>query len=435
MKSVPYLMSSMLAAESDHVIINTCFDLVSCNDLGTHYGALYACMLECWKRHKLLEPVALHIEITTKYSDDKHQKKLIEQLMEIWDLVLTPGHWMHYLSLCLAEIKLSKLKALGNVMAGKDNSPKFIDDMLTDAKTQITSISEKYKLSQERTLDTMTTDFLNEIDKEASGGYENKIKTGLYYEQHISGFRAGDYIILAGATGVGKSAFANTIIAEVAKNGKRVMYVNREMSERQMIGRLKSNLYSVSHELIEKPETMSQYQLSELMRVSDEFRKLPIELYSSSLRTPAQIEAEFLRLRGIGRPVDFIVLDYLTLFSTGEKHKSLYEEVSALSWQFKTMATDLSVPVLCLAQLSRKPSERTNKRPLLSDLRESGTIEQDATAVMLIYRDEMYNENSPDIGIAEIHVAKNRNGKTGTDKYYVNFDHMKISNLDTRSEQ
>jgi len=246
--------------------------------------------------------------------------------------------------------------------------------------------------------------------------------------------RAGDYVILAGRPKMGKSAFANTIIAKAIQDGKRAMVVNQEMDETAVVNRLMANLYNIEIGLLSEPETMSEYQAKQVMECVECFRNLPLELYCFDLKTPLEIETEAKRLSDAGRPVDFIVLDYLQLFRTGEKHKSLYEEISNLSWQIKMLAANLRVPVLALSQVNRKCEERPNKRPLPADLRESGSLEQDATAVMFIYRDEAYHENTQEPGIAEINVAINRNGKTGMDKYFVDFDHMRISNLELRSE-
>ena len=434
MKSIPYLLSSLLAAENDAVIINTIFDLITPQDIGKEYGALYSCMIETWKRHNLIEPIALHIEITAKYTSDSHRTKLIKQLNDIWGLVCQPNFWKHYLSLALAEIKLNKLKVLGSGLADNEQSPKQVDDLLLTCKSEINLIESKYNLKQERGLTAITSDYVSCMDKQMSGGYADRIKTGLYYEKYITGFRPGDFVILAGRPKMGKSALANSIIAKVLQTGKRVMLINNEMDETSVINRLVANLYGIDIAMLSEPERMTEYQATQVLDVMECFRNLPLELYCFDMKTPLEIETEAKRLADSGRKVDFIVADYLQLFRTGEKHKSLYEEVSSLSWQFKMLAANLKVPVLALSQVNRKCEERPNKRPLPADLRESGSLEQDATAVMFIYRDEVYNENTQEPGIAEINVAINRNGKTGMDKYFVDFDHMRISNLELRSE-
>ena len=429
----PYLLSSLLVAENDVVIISTVFDLIKTHDLPKQYQPLYACMNRCWSHYKLLEPVALFNEITNTYQVERFRDDVLRRFHEVWDLVNQSCYWKHYLLLCLGEIKKAKLKELGAEYAGKDTPVNMIDDDIMEIKNKVNAIESGYKLNPDRNLESITDDYMSSIDAQASGNAVNKLKTGLYFESHISGFRSGDYIILAGRPKMGKSAIANTITALLINHGKRVMLVNNEMDEEQVQHRLYANLYGFSCKSLFNPEQLSQYQMQQLMECSDHFRKLPLNMYCFAFKTINQIETEAKRLETIGEKPDIIIIDYLQLFTTGDKKQSKYEEVSALSWQVKMLAATLKCPVLALSQVNRKCEDRPNKRPQASDLRESGSLEQDATAVMLIYRDEFYNQETAEPGIIEINVAVNRNGDTGTDKYYVDFDHMKIGNLDTRS--
>lgn len=433
MKAMPYLLSSLLNSQNNAVCINTIFELIQPKDIGTEYGALYAMMRDCWHRHKLIEPVALHIEIMAKYPEQKHYDKLINQLHELWDLVNSDVFWQHYLSLALAEVKLYKLKVIGSQINDSEYNPNQIDTCLTEIKADIAIIIDKYKMTPHRDIDVISSEYLSAIDRAASGEVINKISTGLYYEKYIKGFRKGDFIILAGRPKMGKSAVANTIVAKALLSGKRVMYINNEMDEQQVINRLIANIYDFEMDDLQEPERMSEYCLSQLMDATEHFRKLPLDLYCFTMKMPQDIEMEALRLKDAGSPVDFIVIDYLQLFRSNKHAPDMRVDTANLSWEIKMLAADLGVPVLALAQVNRKCEDRPNKRPVASDLKESGALEQDATAVMFIYRDEVYHDKTNDINIAEINVAINRNGRIGMDKYYVDFDHMKIGNLDTRS--
>lgn len=426
---IPFLLSSIMAAETDSLIINTVFGMLSPNDIGREYGALYSCMISCWKKHNLLELVAVAGEICSKYKEATHQKKLITQLSLVSDLVNRPDYWKHYLAMSLADIKAAKLKEIGEVMAGNEYKSNQIDEILQQTKAEIDTILASYSLNPERQLSDIMQEHLASLDKQISEQGKRKLKTGLYFEKHVKGFRPGDFIILAGRPKMGKSAFANQIICDLIRQNKRIMYVNNEMDESSVINRMLANIYGVSVSALNEPESMSEYVCKQVIDHAEDFRKLPLELYCFQMKTPTQIVTEAQRLSDAGRPVDMIVLDYLQLFRTGEKFKTMYEEITSLSWQMKMVAADLKLPVLALAQVNRKCEDRPNKRPLPADLRETGALEQDATAVMFIYRDEVYNENSPEPGIAEINVAINRNGTTGNDKYFVDFDHMKIGNL------
>jgi len=434
MKSIPYLISSLLCAESDPVIINTVFELLTPQDIGKTHGALYSLLLDCWTRHKVLEPVAIHIEILSRYPDEQHRNNLIAQLHELWGLVCQPILWHHYLKLALWEVKIMKLKEVGSKL-NTTNDPKTVDDSLGEILVNINSIIQKYRLAQHETLDSITDEYLQYIDDAITNQKQNIIKTGYYYESKVNGFRPGDYIILAGRPKMGKSAVANAIVARALKAGKRVMLINNEMDKVQVENRLYACLYDLMMDSLQNPSSMTDYQIKQLMGCTEEFRKLPLHLYCFRFKNPAQIETEARRLSALGTPIDLLVIDHLGLFMPNQKTTGTYEKVSVLSWEVKMLAADLNVPVLALAQLSRKCEDRPNKRPTASDLRDSGSLEQDASAVMLIYRDEYYNPNTTEKGVCEINVAVNRNGKTGVDKYRIDLDRMSLYDLDTRSEK
>jgi replicative DNA helicase len=235
---------------------------------------------------------------------------------------------------------------------------------------------------------------------------------------------------------MGKSAFANALIVKALAQGKRVMLVNNEMDENSCISRLISNIGGVSCAALQEPEKMTEQQISSVMNASDVLRSYKLNLYCMRFKTPQEILTEAARLNEIGQPIDWLVIDYLQLLqaSDKERRKSRYDEVSYISWELKMAANDLKIPVLALSQLNRQLEQRSNKRPIPADLRESGSLEQDATAVMFIYRDEVYNPDSDDVGIAEINVSINSNGKSGVSLLAMDFDRMDIHNIDRYSE-
>jgi replicative DNA helicase len=170
--------------------------------------------------------------------------------------------------------------------------------------------------------------------------------------------------------------------------------------------------------------------MERVTQAADVLRQMKLNLYCLTMRTPRDIDTEARRLRDAGTPVDIIVVDYLQLLQASDpgRRKYIYDNVSTVSWELKMIANDMKVPLLVLSQLNRQLEQRTNKRPIPADLRDSGSLEQDATAVMFLYRDEAYNPDSADVGIGEINVSLNRNGKTGVSKFVLDFDHMSIFN-------
>lgn len=433
MKSIPYLISTLINSQNNEKVINIIFSLVKSDDIPVSYQSLYKIIEICWRKYNLIEPVSIFMEIENKYEKESDKKKLMKQFYKLWDLVLSDSFWEHYLSLSLAEIKINKAKIVGYELSDLTN-PININTMLIESKRMIEDIMNQYTMDSGRSLEDIINEYIDGIDQKISGNDKDTITTGLSFEKHINGFHPGDFIILAGRPKMGKSAIANTIAVNALKRGKRVMLVNNEMDEQSIVNRLIANLYNIDINILQNPKRMDKDNLKYLIRSVDDFRQnYPLELYSMNIKTPGQLFIEFNKLADRDRRPDFIIMDYLQLFRVEGKFNSRYDMVSELSWQVKMLASDLKVPILALSQVNRKCEERKDKRPVPSDLRESGNLEQDATAVMFVYRDEEYNDNTKEPGIAEINVAINRNGTKGTQKYYMDFPHMRLSNLDNRS--
>ena len=433
MKSIPYLISTLINSQNNEKVINIIFSLVKSDDIPVSYQSLYKIIEICWRKYNLIEPVSIFMEIENKYEKESDKKKLMKQFYKLWDLVLSDSFWEHYLSLSLAEIKINKAKIVGYELSDLTN-PININTMLIESKRMIEDIMNQYTMDSGRSLEDIINEYIDGIDQKISGNDKDTITTGLSFEKHINGFHPGDFIILAGRPKMGKSAIANTIAVNALKRGKRVMLVNNEMDEQSIVNRLIANLYNIDINILQNPKRMDKDNLKYLIRSVDDFRQnYPLELYSMNIKTPGQLFIEFNKLADRDRRPDFIIMDYLQLFRVEGKFNSRYDMVSELSWQVKMLASDLKVPILALSQVNRKCEERKDKRPVPSDLRESGNLEQDATAVMFVYRDEEYNDNTKEPGIAEINVAINRNGTKGTQKYYMDFPHMRLSNLDHRN--
>ena len=242
------------------------------------------------------------------------------------------------------------------------------------------------------------------------------LSTGMVdLDKKINGLNDSDLLLVAARPAMGKSAFSLNIALNVAKKSKKtVAMFNLEMSREQLAMRL------LAIESFVDGQKMATGKLSD-----DEWNRLSmaaVSLSQTDIRiddnpsiTVAEMNAKCRRVENLG----LVVIDYLQLMNGsgyGKGGDSRVNVVSEISRSLKIMAKELNVPVICLSQLSRGPESRTDKRPMLSDLRESGAIEQDADEVLFLYRDEYYNENSEDKGVAECIVAKNRHGEVGTVK-------------------
>jgi len=231
----------------------------------------------------------------------------------------------------------------------------------------------------------------------------------------INGLNRSDLLLLAARPAMGKTAFALNLGLNVAKKYKKtVAMFSLEMSREQLAMRLLSIESFVDGQKMATGK-LTEDEWSKLCMASSALSQTDIRVDDNPSITVAEMNAKCRRLDNLG----LVIIDYLQLMQGsgyGKGGDNRVNIVSDISRSLKIMAKELNVPVVCLSQLSRGPEGRTDKRPMLSDLRESGAIEQDADEVLFLYRDEYYNENTEDRGIAECIVAKNRHGEVGTVK-------------------
>lgn len=245
----------------------------------------------------------------------------------------------------------------------------------------------------------------------------------------IFGLNPSDLILIAARPAMGKTAFALNIAVNAARmhRNKKIAVFNLEMSREQLVSRMLSSEGRVSSEQMRNGRIeVSQWRgLSEAAEMLNE-----IELYvdDSANITIGEMKAKLRRVENLG----LVVIDYLQLMSTGRKDGNRVSEVSELTRNLKVMAKELRVPIITLSQLSRGPEARTDKRPVLSDLRDSGSIEQDADIVLFLYRDVYYTKDEENVGGAECIVAKNRHGETRTVNLRFDGQFTRFSDVETR---
>ncbi len=234
-------------------------------------------------------------------------------------------------------------------------------------------------------------------------------------DEKINGLNKSDLLLLAARPAMGKTAFALNICLNVAKRYKKtVAFFSLEMSREQLAMRLMSIESFVDNKKMATGK-LSPDEWYKLSMASAALSQTDIRVDDNPSITVAEMNAKCRRLDNLG----LVIIDYLQLMTGsgyGKGGDNRVTVVGEISRALKIMAKELNVPVICLSQLSRAVEGRTDKRPILSDLRESGAIEQDADSVMFLYRDEYYNENTEDKGVAECIVSKNRHGETGTVK-------------------
>jgi replicative DNA helicase len=231
-----------------------------------------------------------------------------------------------------------------------------------------------------------------------------------------SGFQPGNLVIAAARPSMGKSALALCVAANLGVRAQvPVALFTLEMSKSEVTQRLMCSEAKVESQRL-RTGKLAPDDWPRLTAACDKLMKAPIYVDDTGSITIMEIRSKARRLKAREPTLGLIVVDYLQLMTMGVSVENRVQEVSQISRALKILARDLDVPILALSQLSRAVEQRHDKRPVLSDLRESGSLEQDSDLVFFIYRDEYYNEDSSDQGLAEIILAKHRNGPTGTEK-------------------
>jgi replicative DNA helicase len=289
-----------------------------------------------------------------------------------------------------------------------------LETVMDDSEKAVFNVTERRLSRDLQPIQEVLTDYfdrieeLSERDEELIG-----VPTGFYdLDKMLGGLQKSDLLIVAGRPGMGKTGF----LLSVAKNAslthrKHVAIFSLEMSNEQVVQRIISQKTGISTQVLRSGKLApNQWELfTQAIEVLSDTR---VFLDDTPALTPLQLRTKCRRLH-MEHGLDLVIVDYLQLMTDDTRTDNRVQEVSAISRNLKVLARELNVPVFAAAQLSRAVEQRSEKRPVLSDLRESGSLEQDADIVMFIYRPEVYEEDTVQENLAEIIVAKHRNGPTG----------------------
>ncbi len=236
-------------------------------------------------------------------------------------------------------------------------------------------------------------------------------------DKMTSGLQPGDMIVIAGRPSMGKTAFALNIAEHIGVEvGLPVAIFSLEMSGPQLATRFLSSVARVDQTKMRSAKGLTDEDWDKMTVALGKLHDAPIHIDETGAINSTDLRARARRLHRQCGKLGLIVIDYLQLMSSNKEGENRATEISEVSRSIKSLAKELQVPILALSQLSRKVEERNDKRPLMSDLRESGAIEQDADIIMMMYRDEYYKPDTQEKGVAEVIIGKHRNGPTGTVK-------------------
>jgi len=235
-------------------------------------------------------------------------------------------------------------------------------------------------------------------------------------DEKTMGLHGGKVYVVAARPGQGKTALAVHMTSGAAKTGVGVLFCNLEMNKEELFFRYTGNLGGVDGRALKDPQNMSDYQFDQMQAGLQAAQNMPLVINDNAQQTVASIRADAKKTkRMLGTEKFVVVVDYLQLISfPASRPGNREQDIAEASRAFKKLAKELNCPVVVLSQLNRGVEQRTDKRPIMSDLRESGAIEQDADVIAFIYRDEYYNENTEARGITEILIRKQRDGEVGT---------------------
>lgn len=366
------------------------------------------------------------IDLTTLTSELKNKNKLdeiggVEYLTEIIDYVPTSANVDQYIKLVEEAALLRRLIDVStDIVSSAYASDINVNDTLDNAERKILSVVKNRRSTEFKPIKSVLEAAEANLEKLAeTKGDVTGVATGWYDIDNLtSGLHENEFIIIAARPAMGKTAFALNLATNVAMNNKKgVALFNMEMGAEQLVNRMISSLGQVEG----KKLTTGNLQNQDWKRVGEAISQLSeTKLYMDDTPgiTIGEIRSKCRRLANSEEGLCLVVIDYLQLISSSVNYGgNRQQEVSDISRSLKMMAMELKVPVIALAQLSRSVEARENKRPIMSDLRESGSIEQDADIVAFLYRDDYYNKEKVTEGntsISEFIVAKHRNGPTAT---------------------
>ena len=345
----------------------------------------------------------------------------IEYLSEVIDSVITAANVDYYIDIVREKALRRKLIDVTNTITSSAyDEEENTNDLLDDAERKIFSVTKARKAGEFKTIGEVMRSTQQELERLAKN--QNEI-TGIPSEFYdldklTSGFHPNELIILAARPAMGKTAFGlNLAVNAAQKTDKAVAIFNMEMSAEQLALRMIAAAGGIEQNKL-KTGRLEHNDWKKVNEAMSELGDTNLYIEDSSGMTISEIRAKCRRLATQEKGLGLVVIDYLQLITGSAKYEgNRQQEVSEISRSLKTMAMELKIPVIALAQLSRSVELRENKRPIMSDLRESGSIEQDADIVAFLYRDDYYNKpagDSSNVSITELIIGKHRNGGTGT---------------------
>ena len=397
---------------------------------------IYEAILNLYNRSEPIDIITLKAELTSMGMFDKIGG--LEYIVGLPEKVPTTANVEKYISIVKEKSELRRLiKAANEIIEQGYDPTENIDDIMNSAEKKIFNIMQDKDQKSYTPIKDVLIDAFTELEQL----YNQKqhitgVPTGFIdLDYKTAGLHNSDLILIAARPAMGKSAFALNIATNAALKAKvPAVLFSLEMSKEQMVNRILCSEAMVDSNKVRtgKIDDDDWIKLADTM---GDLSEAPIYIDDTPGISINEIRAKCRKLK-LEKNIGLVVIDYLQLVQGSSKRAqgSREQEISEISRSLKILAKEINVPVIALSQLSRAPEQRPDHRPMLSDLRESGAIEQDADIVMFLYRDDYYHEDSDDKGLAEVIVAKHRAGSTGTVKLVWLGNYTKFANMERYRE-
>lgn len=377
------------------------------------------------------------VDLVTLKSQLEQRGKLeaagdMKYLSQVATAVPNSVHIRQYVKIVKDKALYRRFIQLGNqVLQQSFTTETPIEQLSENVEKQVFSILQNRGSQDFSHIKDVLMESFDDIEKiAANGGTVAGISTGFVdLDQKTAGLHPSDLVIVGARPAMGKTAFGLNLVQNAAvKGGKTCAVFNLEMSKKQIVNRMLACEAGVSMEHI-RSGNMTDQDWEKLVEALGPLSEAPIYIDDTGGITFSEVRSKCRKLK-IEHGLDLVMIDYLQLMSgSGRAGDNRQQEISEISRGLKMMARELDVPVIALSQLSRTLESRADHRPMMSDLRESGAIEQDADVIIFLYRDEYYHPDSEDKNIAEIIIGKQRNGPVGTVKLRYDGEYTRFSNL------
>ena len=394
------------------------------------YGVVFDTMVELNDEGRPVDLVTLQDRLKEK--DVPPEVSSLEFIRDLITAVPTSANIKHYANIVAEKATLRRLIRINEDIAntcyvGKDS----LEDILADTEKRVFDLVQRRNTGEFVPIRQIVMNAMDSIEKASHNkGNVTGVATGfLDLDYRTAGMQPSDLILVAARPSMGKTAFVLNIAQYVAfKQAKTVAIFSLEMSKEQLVNRLFSMESKVDSQHL-RTGNLSDVEWEKLIESAGAIGRSNLIIDDTPGISISELRSKCRKYK-LEHNLEMIIIDYLQLMSgSGRSTDSRQQEISDISRSLKALARELHVPVIALSQLSRAVEQRPDHRPMLSDLRESGAIEQDADVVMFIYRDDYYNKDTEKKGIAEIIIAKQRNGPIGTVELVWLPDFTKFANL------